>query len=103
VFCSVSTIRCTEAQRKAYFALRRSEIEPAMMSAPGFIKRELLRNRSDPDRYLLLVYWESDEAAAAYRVSRIHDHVRDKTIALIGARPQTEDYDFETVSLGEAP
>lgn len=94
MFCSVSTIRCPVDKRKEYFGLRQKEIEPAMMSAPGFIRREILKSRADPEKYLLIVYWESNEAAKAYRTSVVHDRVRDKTIALIGARPATEDYDF---------
>jgi heme-degrading monooxygenase HmoA len=94
MFCSVSTIHCPVSKQQEYFELRRREIEPAMTSAKGFIRRELLVSRTNPEKYLLIVYWETTECAQAYRDSRVHDDVRLKTIALIGARPATEDYDF---------
>jgi heme-degrading monooxygenase HmoA len=92
MFCSISTIHCPATRRAEYFALRAKEIEPAMRAAPGFLKRELFVSRTDPEKYVLIVYWESTDAAATYRKSAIHDVVRLKTIELIGARPATEDF-----------
>ena len=94
MFCSVSQITCPVELQPAYLDLRRSDIDPGMAAAPGFIRRTLLSSQTSADDLLLIVYWESREHAVAYRQSRVHDDLRDKTIKLIKGRPVTKDYDI---------
>jgi heme-degrading monooxygenase HmoA len=94
MFCSVSQITCPAELQSAYLNLRRSDIDPGMAAAPGFIRRTLLRSQMSTDELLLIVYWESRDHAIAYRQSRVHDNLRDKTIKLINGRPVTKDYDI---------
>jgi heme-degrading monooxygenase HmoA len=94
MFCSVSTIKCPLPLQAAYLELRRAHIDPGMASAPGFARRTLLRSQDAPDELLLVVYWKSKGHAVAYRKSRIHDNLRDRTTKLINGRPLTRDYDI---------
>lgn len=38
--------------------------------APGYVRTELHRDRSDPHRYLTIDYWDSAEAWEAFRAAR---------------------------------
>lgn len=93
MFYSVSTISCSQDKLDEYIELREMMIEPILKSAPGFRSRLLLRNRQTGE-LLLVIGWDSDESASAYRESAGHDELRDRTRALLnGARPQTVDFD----------
>ena len=94
MFYSVSTISCPPDKLDEYIQLRESTIEPILKGASGFRNRLLLRNRQTGE-LLLVIGWDSDESAKAYRESSGHDELRDKTRALLnGARPQTVDFDL---------
>lgn len=94
MFCSFSLIKCAPENREAYLTLRREMLDPGMASAPGFVKRELFISRDTPDEIYLLVYWESDEAAQAYRKGAVHESARQKAMTLLKGPLQTRDYDI---------
>lgn len=93
MFYSVSAIACPPEKIDDYIKLREMMIEPILEKAPGFRSRLLLRNRLTGE-LLLIIGWDSDESARAYRESGGHEELRNKTKALLnGARPQTVDFD----------
>lgn len=93
MFYSVSTIHCPSDKLQEYIELRERTIEPILKDASGFRSRLLLRNRLTGD-LLLLIGWDSDDSAKAYRESAGHDDLREKTKKLLnGVRPQTLDFD----------
>ena len=94
MFYSLSTIACPPETLDEYLKFRESMIEPVLRKAPGFRSRLLLKNRQT-EELLMIIGWDSDEAAQAYRASVGHDDLRDKTQMLLsGAHPQTEDFDI---------
>jgi heme-degrading monooxygenase HmoA len=58
--------------------------------APGYLGSELLRDRSDPGRYLTIDRWESREAWQAFR-------------RLYGAEYERLDRELEGLAMREAP
>lgn len=93
MFYSVSTIQCPPDKLTEYVQLRERTIEPLLKNASGFRSRLLLRNRLTGE-LLLVIGWDSDGSARAYRESAGHEELREKTKKLLnGARPQTVDFD----------
>jgi heme-degrading monooxygenase HmoA len=93
MFASLSVIRCAPEARDAYLELRRREIDPRMASAPGFLRRTLLRSLETEDELVLIVYWESREHALAYRRGVVHDDLRRQALALLKEPLRTRDYE----------
>jgi quinol monooxygenase YgiN len=94
VFYSVSVIRCPPANLEAYLDLRRREVDPRMASAPGFLRRTLLRSRDVEGELLLIVHWASHADALAYRRGAVHDDLRRQALALLERPLETRDYDL---------
>jgi heme-degrading monooxygenase HmoA len=59
-----------------------NEYRPAMASMPGFVKVELLREHEDPNKYQMVIRFESMETAAAWRNSDKHETLKPKIGAL---------------------
>ncbi len=93
MFVSMSVIRCAPEMREAYLELRQREIDPRMASAPGFLRRTLLRSLDTEDELMLIVHWSSREHALAYRRSAVHDDLRRQALALLKEPLRTRDYE----------
>jgi heme-degrading monooxygenase HmoA len=52
---------------------------PLMISQPGCISEELLESREQPDEFISLSNWESQEAIDTYRSSEAHERVKHGT------------------------
>ena len=52
---------------------------PLMISQPGCISEELLECREQPDEFISLSNWESQEAIDTYRSSEAHERVKHGT------------------------
>jgi antibiotic biosynthesis monooxygenase (ABM) superfamily enzyme len=48
------------------------EYRPAMATAPGFVRCELLREADSPTRYQLVFRFEDADKATAWRTSEVH-------------------------------
>jgi heme-degrading monooxygenase HmoA len=42
--------------------------------APGYLRTELLRDRAQPDRFLTIDHWESEEAWLAFRAAHAPEY-----------------------------
>ena len=52
---------------------------PLMISQPGCTSEELLECRENPDEFISLSNWESQEAIDTYRSSEAHERVKHGT------------------------
>ncbi len=52
------------------------EYRPAMAQMPGFIYATLLRDQKEKNRYMMVIRFESDELAAAWRASEVHQSLK---------------------------
>jgi heme-degrading monooxygenase HmoA len=57
---------------KEFETFFQSQYKPAMSSMPGFVKVELLRRQGTIDQYMMVIGFESAEAAADWRNSDLH-------------------------------
>lgn len=55
---------------------------PAMASMPGFVKVELLVDQETPNDYLMVIRFQSEESAAAWRNSELHQALKPKIKSL---------------------
>lgn len=58
----------TDFVRRTYF--------PAMGQIPGFIRAEMLQSLEDREELTMVLRFESQEASAAWRGSRTHEHLK---------------------------
>ncbi|MEW6566927.1 MAG: antibiotic biosynthesis monooxygenase [Chloroflexota bacterium] len=68
-----------ELEFEVFFA---REYRPAMSAMPGFVRVELVRDRQSPSTYCMLIRFESDEAAAAWRASEAHQALKPRLASL---------------------
>lgn len=52
------------------------EYRPAMANMPGYLKVELLRQKESPNQYQMVIRFESEETAAAWRSSNAHQALK---------------------------
>ena len=69
------------------------EYRPAMASMPGYVKVELLREQNDPNHYQMVIRFDSDDSAAAWRNSSAHQALSPRLKSLYSAS-QLQVYDF---------
>jgi heme-degrading monooxygenase HmoA len=69
------------------------EYRPAMASMPGYIKVELLREQNNPSSYQMVIRFESEETAAAWRGSSVHQALSPR-LKLLYSASQLQVYDF---------
>lgn len=60
------------------------EYAPAMASAPGFVRHDLLREADDRTRYLLAFRFSDADTAAGWRTSEVHEALQPALKALHG-------------------
>ncbi len=58
------------------------EYRPAMSRMPGFVRVELVREREAPSTYCMLIRFESEESAAAWRESEAHQSLKPRLASL---------------------
>jgi heme-degrading monooxygenase HmoA len=61
------------------------EYRPAMASMPGYVSVDLLRARETPAAYQMVIRFESEEAAAAWRLSAAHQALSPRLKAMYSA------------------
>ena len=69
------------------------EYRPAMASMPGFVKVELLREQVDPQKFHMIIRFETADTAAAWRESDLHKALSPRLKALY-KESQLVVYDF---------
>jgi antibiotic biosynthesis monooxygenase (ABM) superfamily enzyme len=69
------------------------EYRPAMAKMPGYIKVELLREQENPQRYQMIIRFDSLNTAASWRNSNAHQALSPKLKSLYSAS-QLQVYDF---------
>lgn len=52
------------------------EYRPAMAKTPGFVRAELFKDMSEERDYVMVLRFESLEAAAAWRASEMHEALK---------------------------
>jgi heme-degrading monooxygenase HmoA len=82
----------SEHRFESFFA---DDYRPAMSTAPGFIRVELLRELEQPTRYQMVLRWASVEAAAGWRTSEVHQALQP---TLDGLHDGTEIVGYEVVA-----
>lgn len=60
------------------------QYRPAMAKSPGFVRVELLRLKEDQQRYQMVIRFNSEEEAAAWRSSAAHQTLQPKLKHLYG-------------------
>ncbi len=58
------------------------EYRPAMARMPGFVRVELVREKESPSTYCMLIRFESEESAAAWRESEAHQLLKPRLASL---------------------
>jgi len=58
------------------------QYRPAMTTAPGFVKAEILRELEIPTRYQMVLRFEDTAGAAGWRTSEIHQALQPALLAL---------------------
>jgi len=69
------------------------EYRPAMATMPGYIKVELLREQNNPSRYQMVIRFSSEDTAAAWRSSSVHQALSPR-LKLLYSASQLQVYDF---------
>lgn len=76
------TFNVLPAETAAFEAFFVERYQPAMAAAPGFVKVDLLRELDQPTRYQMVLRWDSPEAAAGWRTSKVHEALQPALTAL---------------------
>ena len=69
------------------------DYRPAMASMPGYLKVELLREQENPNRYQMVIRFDTPDSAAAWRSSSAHQALSPR-LKLFYSASQLQVYDF---------